>query len=160
MDIVIDKPARLRGYALHRIVSEHLGGKPALWADEGAQLRIRPVDAQTPAFEVGKLLAFTTTACVALRDGARHRYLPTHDWRGRRDWFDKEALKHGFAVLGVHVNGGMQRVETHDGRNFTIDASEFTGLLRVSDPEAFARCLTHGIGRVGKAFGLGMLCIQ
>ena len=160
MDIVIDKPARVRGYALHRIVSEHLGGKPALWADEGAQLRIRPVDAQIPAFAVGKLLAFTTTACVALRDGARHRYLPTHDWRGRRDWFDKEALKHGFAVLGVHVNGGMQRVETHDGRNFTIDASEFTGLLRVSDPEAFARCLTHGIGRVGKAFGLGMLCIQ
>ena len=160
MDIVIDKPARLRGYALHRIVSEHLDGKAALWADEGTRLRIRPIDAQAPRFEVGKLLAFTTMACVALRDGRRHRYLPTQDWRARREWFDAEASKHGFVVLGVHVKGGMQRVETHDGRNFTIDASEFTGLLRITDPEAFARCLTRGLGRVGKAFGLGMLCIQ
>jgi CRISPR-associated protein Cas6/Cse3/CasE subtype I-E len=160
MDIVIDKPARLRGYALHRIVAQHLDGKPALWADEGTRLRIRPVDAQAPAYEVGKLLAFTTTACVALRSGRRHRYLPTQDWRGRREWLDKEAATHGFEIVGVHITGAMQRVQSHDGRNFTVDATEFTGLLRVTDTAAFARCLTHGIGRVGKAFGLGMLCIH
>lgn len=38
MDIVIDKPARVQGYALHRIVAQYCQGKSALWADEGAQV--------------------------------------------------------------------------------------------------------------------------
>ena len=114
MDILIDKPPRVRGYALHRIVEQFRQGKPALWADEGAQLRIRPCEAQPPAHPAGTLLGFTTTACVALRDG----------------------------------------------RRFTVDATEFTGLLRVTEPEAFARCLVNGIGRVGKAFGLNLLIVQ
>lgn len=160
MDILIDKPPRVRGYALHRIVEQFRQGKPALWADEGAQLRIRPCEAQPPAHPAGKLLGFTTTACVALRDGRRHRYLPLADWRGRRDWLHKEGSKHGFEVVGVHVSGGMQEVQTHDGRRFTVDATEFTGLLRVTEPEAFGRCLVNGIGRVGKAFGLNLLIVQ
>lgn len=160
MDIVIDKPARVRGYALHRIVEQFQQGKPALWADEGTQVRIRPVDAQPPTYEAGKLLAFTTTACVVTSTGRKHRYLPVNDWRGRREWLDKEGVKHGFEIVGVHVTGGMQQVDTHDGRRFTIDATEFTGLLQVTEPIAFARCLTKGIGRVGKAFGLNLLIVQ
>ncbi len=160
MDILIDKPPRLRGYALHRIVEQYLAGKLGLWADEGAQLRIRPRDATVPDYELGKLLAFTTTACVAFRDGGSHKYLPLCDWRGRREWFDKQAVRHGFEVVGVHVSGRMQRVETHDGRQFTVDATEFTGLLRVVDPAAFGQCLINGVGRVGKAFGLNMLIVQ
>jgi hypothetical protein len=160
MDIVIDKPARLKGYALHRIVEQYQQGGPALWADEGEQLRIRPQDAQVQGYDAGKLLAFTVMACVALRDGRRHRYLPVDDWRSRREWFDKEAAKHGFQILGVHIVGGMQKVETHDGRRFSLDATEFTGLLQVKDPAAFAQCLLKGVGRVGKAFGLGMLIVR
>jgi hypothetical protein len=30
MDILIDKPPRIRGYALHRIVEQYRQGKPAL----------------------------------------------------------------------------------------------------------------------------------
>jgi hypothetical protein len=160
MDVLIDKPPRLRGYALHRIVEQYLGGKPGLWADEGTQLRIRPRDAVPPSYELGKLLAFTTTACVAFRDGRSHKYLPLADWRGRRDWFHKQAVRHGFEVVGLHVSGGMQQVETHDGRKFSVDATEFTGLLRVVDPSAFGQCLVNGVGRVGKAFGLNMLIVQ
>lgn len=160
MDILIDKPPRIRGYALHRIVQMAQGGKPALWADEGQQVRIRPTDAAAPTYETGKLLAFTTTACVALRAGGKHRYLPLNDWRGRRAWLDKEGAKHGFEVVGVHTTGGMQKIEAHDGRRFTVDATEFTGLLRVVDPAAFAKCLTTGIGRVGNAFGLNLLVVE
>ncbi len=160
MDQVIDKPPRIRGYALHRMVAELHNGKAALFADEGTSIRIRPPDASPPVFEVGKVIAFTTTACVALRERRRHKYLPLADWRGRRAWFELEAAKGGFEVLAVHVSPGMQKIETHDDRRFSIDATEFTGVLRVIDSDAFGRCLVRGVGRVGKAFGLGLLVIN
>lgn len=160
MDILIDKPPRVRGYALHRIVEQYRQGKPALWADEGNQLRIRPEEATPPTYPADKLLAFTTTACVAFSSGHKHKYLPLDDWRGRKAWLDKQGLKHGFEVIGVHVTAEMQQVETHDGRRFKVDATEFTGLLKVTQPEAFGQCLVKGIGKVGKAFGLNLLIVQ
>lgn len=159
MDIVIDKPVRVSGYALHRMVEQHQNGKPALWADEGKQLRIRPRDAEAPRHETDKLLGFTVTACVALKKNHKHVYLPLADWRGRKAWLEKQGEKHGFQLLGVHVTPKMAQIETHDGRRFRIDSTEFVGLLRVIDPDIFANALTHGIGRVGKAFGLNMLIV-
>jgi hypothetical protein len=160
MDILIDKPPRIRGYALHRIVEQYRQGKPALWADEGQQLRIRPAEATPPNYAVGKLLAFTTTACVSFSSGHKHKYLPLEDWRGRRVWLDKQGQKHGFEVVGVHISAAMQEVQTHDGRRFKLDATEFTGLLTVIEPQAFTQCLVKGIGKVGKAFGLNLLIVQ
>ena len=160
MDTVIDKPARIRGYALHRIVEQHQQGVPALWVDEGSQLRIRPKTTKAPAYEVGKLLGFTVTACVSFNCHGRHRYLPLDDWRGRKAWLEKQADKHGFQVVGVHVEPKMQTVEPHDGRKFRLDASDFTGLLRVIDPAKFGVALTQGIGRVGKAYGPNLLAVQ
>jgi hypothetical protein len=160
MDILIDKPPRIRGYALHRIVEQYRQGKPALWADEGPQLRIRPEEATPPIYDVDKLLAFTTTACVSFSSGHKHKYLPLEDWRGRRAWLDKQGHKHGFEIVGVHIRPAMQEVHTHDGRRFKLDATEFTGLLKVVEPQTFAMCLIKGIGKVGKAFGLNLLIVQ
>ena len=158
MDVLIDKPAKLKGYALHRLVEQYQQGKPALWADEGTQVRIRPRDAVVPQHEAGKLLGFMTKACVAYGD--EHRYLPLGNWRGRRTWLQEQGAKHGFEVLGVHVQAGMETVETHDGRKFTVDATHFSGLLRVTNSEKFAKCLVNGIGKAGKAFGLNLLVVQ
>ena len=158
MDVLIDKPAKLKGYALHRLVEQHQQGKPALWVDEGTQVRIRPRDVIPPAYEVGKLLGFMTKACVAY--GNKHRYLPTKDWRGRKAWLEAQGVKHGFEVLGVHVQGKMEHIETHDGRSFTVDATQFSGLLRVTDKDKFATCLINGVGKVGKAFGLNLLVVH
>lgn len=160
MDILIDKPARVRGYALHRLVEQHQQGVSALWADEGSQVRIRPRNQEAPAFEVGKIIAFTVKACVAFSSGKKHKYLPTEDWRGRRQWLDKRAAKCGFELVCVHVSGGIQPIETHDGRKFTVDATEFTGLLKVTDLSAFQHCYLNGISKVGKAFGLNMIVIE
>lgn len=160
MDILIDKPARVRGYALHRLVEQHQNGVSALWADEGQQVRIRPRNQDAPSFEVGKIIGFTVKACVAFSSGNKHKYLPTDDWRGRRQWLEKRATKCGFEVVGVHVSGGMQPIETHDGRRFTVDATEFTGLLKVTDLTAFQNCYLNGISKVGKAFGLNMIVID
>ena len=88
------------------------------------------------------------------------RYLPVADWRGRKAWQEAQGIKHGFEVVGVHAQGGMQTVTTHDGRHFTIDATQFTGLLRVIQPAPFNDCLLNGIGKVGKAFGLNLLVVH
>lgn len=160
MDILIDKPARVRGYALHRLVEQYQQGKPALWADEGKQVRIRPRDSIPPTFETGKILGFTVKACVAYSSGNQHVYLPLADWRGRRQWLEKRAAKCGFDLVGVHVSGAMEEVQTHDGRNFTIDATEFTGLLKILDLDAFTRCYMSGLGKVGKSFGLNMIVVE
>jgi hypothetical protein len=160
VDILINKPPRIRGYALHRLVAQLQQGRPALWADEGSQVRVRPRDAQVPRYEVGKMLGFTTRACVSYSTKNKHRYLPIGDWRGRREWLDLKAAANGFEVVGVHVSGSMELIEAHDGRRFTVDATEFTGLLKVTDTAAFARCLVTGLGKVGRAFGLGLLIVQ
>lgn len=160
MDILIEKPPRVRGYALHRLVAQVQQGKAVLWADEGAQVRIRPRDATPPSYEAGKLLGFTVRACVSYSNKNKHRYLPLDDWRGRRAWFEEKAALNGFEVVGVHTHGAMELVEAHDGRRFTVDATEFTGILKVTDTAAFAKCLVTGLGKVGRAFGLGMLIVQ
>jgi hypothetical protein len=160
LDILIDKPAKVRGYALHRLVEQYQQGKPALWVDEGKQVRIRSRDSALPAFEVDKILGFTAKACVAYSSGNRHVYLPLDDWRGRRQWLEKKAIQGGFEIVGVHVSGGMEEVQTHDGRRFTVDATEFTGLLKVVDLESFQKCYLLGLGKVGKAFGLNMIVIE
>ena len=160
MDIVIDKPARLRGYTLHRLVEQYQQNEPALWVDEGSQLRIRAKNSDPPYYEQGKLLGFMVTACVAFKHKGKHRYLPLGDWRGRKAWLEKQALKHGFQVVGMHVKPAMQKIEASDGRSFRIDATEFAGVLRVTDQEKFGKVLISGIGRVGKAFGLNLLVVQ
>jgi hypothetical protein len=160
LDILIGKPPKVRGYALHRLVAQYQHGKPALWADEGKQVRIRPCDGTPPSFEVGKIFGFTVKACVAYSSGNRHVYLPLADWRGRREWLQKRAAKYGFDLVGVHVSGAMEEVQTHDGRNFTIDATEFTGLLKILDADAFNHCYMSGLGKVGKSFGLNMIVIE
>ncbi len=160
MDILIEKPASVRGYALHRLVEEYHRGVPALWSDEGKFVRIRPRNQETPTLEVGKVIGFTVRACVAYSSGNSHKYLPVADWRGRRDWLEKRAVKCGFELVGVHVSGGMQLIEAHDGRRFTVDATEFTGLLKIVDLAAFQHCYLNGISKVGKAFGLNMIVIE
>lgn len=164
MDILIDKPARIKGYALHRLVAQYAAAagssSPVLWLDEGAKVRIRPRDAKPPRYEAGVVLGFSLRACVSRSSGNHHKYLPLADWRGRREWLESKAPALGFEIVGVHVRGDMECIETHDGRRFTVDATEFTGLLRVLDPAAFEKALVTGVGKVGRAFGLGLLLVQ
>lgn len=162
MDILIKKPARVSGYALHRLVEQYQQGVPALWADEGQQVRIRPRNQEPPPFEIGKIVGFTVTACVSYASGNKHKYLPINDWRGRRRWFEQRASKSGFEIIGVHVNAGIRVIEKNDEERFTftVDATEFTGLLKITNLAAFQHGYVNGISKVGKAFGLNMLITE
>lgn len=164
MDHTIPKPARTTGYALHRMVAALVEGKPALFADHGDHIVVRtdtPITGQgrcITAPSTGDVIGFELKASVASRRGGRNIYPELHDWRVRREWLEAEGRRHGFEVLAVHVNGDRQRVSA-SGRTFSIDATGFTGVLKVTDPGKFSLALTTGIGRVGKAFGMGMLVI-
>ena len=165
IDHRISKPAGLSGYEVHRMVAGLVKGAGVLFVDNGDHVLVR---SDLPLTDIGHPLAvpqtnavlcFELKASVAQRIGRKNVYPELHDWPSRRTWLDAQGKKLGFEVLAAHVQGGRETVADGKGRQFWIDASRFTGVLKVSDSEAFAVALAKGIGRVGKAFGMGMLVI-
>ncbi|MCY4746452.1 type I-E CRISPR-associated protein Cas6/Cse3/CasE [Pelomonas sp. UHG3] len=165
MDHIITKPAALTGYAVHRAVAGLLDGKAAQFVDRGDHLVVRvaePLEGATPVplreFSVGSILGFTLRASTGAKVKGRHRYWPTNDWRSRHAWLDRKAALHGFEVISVHCTARMALIEA-SGRRFSIDQTDFTGVLKVLDVERFGEALSQGVGSTGKAFGMGMLCL-
>lgn len=165
MDHTIPKPPVTSGYPLHRMVSELTKGEPALFSDQGEHLLIRtalPITSTAKplrTLNTGDITVFELKACVATRTGGKNFYPDRHDWQARRAWLEKQGLKDGFEVMAAHVTGDRLQIQAAGGRRFWIDASHFTGVLKVTDASTFAKTLTQGIGRVGKAFGMGLLII-
>ena len=161
----IPKPRQTQGYALHRMVAEPAQGQPVLFADQGDHLLVRTTQPITPNGQAlpqpqqGGVLAFELQASVAARKGGKNIYPERHDWQTRRAWLENEGRKHGFELMAVHVNADRLRVSDKTGRQFSIDASRFTGVLKVTDAPLFAQALSSGIGRVGKAYGMGLLIV-
>lgn len=58
----------------------------------------------------------------------------------------------------IHREGPAQRAGRHGKPPITIHGCDYTGLLRVTDPDAFARVRAAGIGRA-KSFGFGLLMV-
>lgn len=158
MDVVISKPRELEGYTLHRAVAEMNEGRPALWLDQGNTLRIRQ-QGEPVLYPAGTLLGFTTTACVTVKRDGRKVYLPKNDWQGRRRWLEGKGRRNGFEVIACHLKPGFRNVEKN-GKAFAIDATEFTGLIKVTDSEKFAGVLGRGLGATGKFYGLNMLIVN
>lgn len=165
MDHTIPKPPTTLGYPLHRMVAELTKGHPALFSDQGEHLIVRTAHPITqhpkplPSLNTGDITVFELKACVATRTGGKNIYPDLHDWQTRRAWLEKQGLKDGFEVMATHVTGERMQIQAAGGRRFWIDASHFTGVLKVTHAHTFANTLTQGIGRVGKAFGMGLLII-
>lgn len=161
----ISKPEKIVGYQLHRMVAELVDGSPALFVDNGDHLLIRTNKLITNSGselvipKLDAVVVFELKACVATRISGKNIYPEIHDWRVRREWLEAEGVKAGFEVMAAHVTGERQDVVASGGRKFWIDATRFTGVLKVVERDKFSNALTNGIGRVGKAFGMGMLII-
>ena len=61
--------------------------------------------------------------------------------------------------LTVHCRAGMMKVEKGGAAPFTVDRTDFTGVLRVTDEAAFGRAVARGVGSTARAFGFGMLVL-
>lgn len=164
-DFSIKKPASVTGYPIHRMVAALTHGAPHLWRDNGETLTIRtgaPLDAQgvdLPSVSMGELRLFSLRACVSSKVRGRHIYPPRGDHQARQVWLGKQGLRHGFEVVAVHCTSDCARVADDSGRNFMLDATDFTGVLKVTDSTAFQAALRTGIGSTGKAFGFSLLSI-
>jgi CRISPR system Cascade subunit CasE len=75
------------------------------------------------------------------------------------EWLIRQGLRHGFEVLAVRADNYRQPRLGGRGRDIRYSSLDFTGLLRVNQPEAFTRALLQGIGPA-KAFGCGLLLVR
>lgn len=164
-DHVIPKPPTLRGYALHRMTQGLTDGDSPLFTDMGDSLIVRTAkpltDSGIPPRVVkdGDLVGFELRACVSKKNKGRHVYFPIADWRSRHDWLRKQGERHGFELLTVHCSSDLALVDNGRGRKFTVDQTDFVGVLRVTDTGKFMGAVANGIGSTAKAFGFGMLII-
>lgn len=163
-DYVVPKPATARGYALHRMAEGLTGGARPLFADFGDHMVLRtesPIEAtQRPLRQVaeGDIIGFELRACVGTKVKGRHRYFRLSDWRSRHEWLERQGRRHGFEVITVHCSASMARVEKPQ-EVFTIDQTDFTGVLKVTDGNKFQQALSQGVGSTARAFGFGMINI-
>lgn len=163
-DYVLPKPPATRGYALHRIAEGLTGGGRPLYTDFGDHMVIRtgtPVQAtQRAVREVkqGDVVGFELRACVGSKVKGKHRYFPTSDWRSRHQWLARQGERHGFELITVHCTSRMCSITKADC-SFTIDQTDFTGVLKVTDEARFKAAVATGIGSKARAFGFGMIHI-
>lgn len=164
-DHTIPKPPSLDGYGLHRLVQGLTGGDSPLFVDMGDRVVVRttkPItDAGTPprTAAAGEIVGFELRACVARKVRGRHLYYPLADWRSRHAWLRKQGARHGFEPLTIHCRAAQAGIDKGGGRAFTVDRTDFVGVLRVTDAARFARAVAHGVGATAKAFGFGMLVV-
>ena len=164
MDFVMQKPASVRGYALHRMAAGLGNGERILFADQGDQMLLRTnmllACKQKPMRTVvfGEIVGFELRACVGKKVKGKHRYFPTSDWRSRHEWLQRQGTLHGFEIITVHCQSQFQTVKKGD-QTFAVDQTDFTGVLKITEVEHFNRAVSHGVGNKAKAFGFGMLVI-
>ena len=164
MDFVLRKPPTVRGYALHRMAAGLADGEKVLFADCGDHVLLRtdkPLDVEKRSvrtFAVNDVVGFELRACVGKKVKGKHVYFRTSDWRSRHAWLARQGEALGFAVITVHCTAEMQTVTKGD-RTFTVDQTDFTGVLKVADVEQFNKAIALSVGNKGKAFGFGMLVI-
>ena len=164
-EFTVKKPRSVTGYPVHRAVAALAQGAPHIWRDNGETVTIRTsaqLDAQgadLPAVPKGELRMFSLRACVASKVRGRHIYPPRGDHQARKQWLARQGLRHGFEVVAVHSTSGTARVADQAGRDFALDSTDFTGVLKVTDTAAFHAALGSGVGATGKAFGFSLLSI-
>ena len=164
-EFTVKKPRSLSGYPSHRAVAAMAQGAPHLWRDNGDTLTIRTTaaldaeGAELPTVQLGELRMFNLRACVSSKVRGRHIYPPRGDHTARQAWLGRQGQRHGFEVIAVHCTSEFATVEDQAGRCFKLDATDFTGVLKVIDIAAFESALRTGIGSTGRAFGFSLLSV-
>ncbi|MCP5535196.1 MAG: type I-E CRISPR-associated protein Cas6/Cse3/CasE [Akkermansiaceae bacterium] len=116
------------------------------------------------AYQFSLLANPTVTRVVRLADGSKKK-------NGRREpivnreelitWMQRKAEHHGFSVATDSLKTVPRPRQNFlkKGKGGTHTATEFQGILQVTDKDKFQQAATSGIGSA-KAFGFGMLCLS
>lgn len=75
-------------------------------------------------------------------------------------WIERKGIEHGFKVDGrtLKTVPRPRQQFLKKGKSGTHTATDFSGILLVTDPALFEQAAKKGIGSA-KAFGFGMLCL-
>jgi len=76
-------------------------------------------------------------------------------------WLQRKGEQHGFQIVDQQVQATPmpRQYFTKKGKAGLHVATNFQGILKVTDKELFTKTITSGIG-TAKAFGFGMLCLS
>lgn len=77
------------------------------------------------------------------------------------EWLTRQGERSGFSLLDVSVDAYRQQHLRRENSRQMIQFSsvDYTGMLKVSDPELFLQRLAHGYGK-SRAFGCGLMLIK
>jgi len=76
-------------------------------------------------------------------------------------WLERKASQHGFSIIPDEIRTipRLRQPFVKEGKAGLHTATEFTGVLTVTDSELIRQAFASGIGSA-KAFGFGMLCLS
>lgn len=121
-------------------------------------VRSAPYAKLLEGLSAGQQLRFRLKANPTVsKDGRRHAVL---DRDGQFRWLRRKGEDHGFdphRIDGAVDDRGAQF--SRRGTTVTVHRVTFDGVLKVTDPAAFADALTTGIGR-SKAYGCGLMTVS
>ncbi len=96
------------------------------------------------------------------KETQRFGYLREHE---QIAWLMGRTDRHGFALASQHDGRPNVRLHRRQTQSFkrgmgtvTLTTATFDGILQITDPDAFRRALTSGIGHA-KAYGCGLLTL-
>lgn len=164
---------RRNPYEMHRTLERAFAGKTsrALWRLHKDCLTLRGVegDGIFEEFPAGYIKGGPARTTFNLVDGSIHGFrllanpIVTREKKRRNlvgsrnqtGWLVRQGEKHGFRLLDCSIVGSRNHMPKNP-KGISIVATEFRGVLEITDLERFEECLQNGIG-CGKAFGLGLL---
>jgi len=74
-------------------------------------------------------------------------------------WLSKRGERHGFTLEDCAVQSFEILRVRKDAHEITLSVADFSGRLRVTDPDALKVALCSGIGH-GRSFGLGLMLLR
>lgn len=115
-----------------------------------------------PCFHSGQKLVFRLLANPTKKSKSEGKRLGLVKEEEQIRWLNRKGELHGFEVCSVALVpfGKLKSKITKDDKECeaTFFAVRFDGLLRVTNPESFAKAIRHGVGSA-KGLGFGLLSV-
>jgi CRISPR system Cascade subunit CasE len=159
-------PDAIAAINLDNLLSKPMPAAYAVGRDLGFSVRVRPTvrtDKDGNRERTREIDAFEAAIVGTAEDAGTLRAQVYSDWLTLRMAQGGCAIRTPLTLSGLRrtavfrrdQNRGLRRIGGKDGGP---DAT-FTGILRVTEPEAFSDLLARGVGR-HRAFGFGMLLLR
>ena len=114
------------------------------------------------SFAAGSLFMFRLKANPVQRGSADRKLHAITNEAALSDWLHRKADRHGFSLKSVPEFSACHLAAFSKKQNqaqIALNIVDISGVLSVTDADAFAAAVRNGIGR-GRAFGCGMLLLR